>query len=249
MAAADIAEQQHIRTSSMSDVSFQRLPRAVQQSQSNSSSSLSNSSNQSRIGTVWHVHRHEHSVRNSNFADSIISRPSNGRQSNSKGRQVQSSSQPSIPIRQRTTTISYSSKEVQAEAGSGSSAADQQGKHHQEQASSASADVDFTLIDRLNSHAAASSSGRQHNTNCSIASSFASTSNNSFSSATLGSTEASSAAADAITATDWLYMQQGPAANFRDPRFEMAISRWIKEAPDWFKVRTVSIRFVCSCVL
>eukprot|EP00879_Flechtneria_rotunda_P029021 GHRR01031276.1.p1 GENE.GHRR01031276.1~~GHRR01031276.1.p1 ORF type:complete len:634 (+),score=214.94 GHRR01031276.1:459-2360(+) len=40
-----------------------------------------------------------------------------------------------------------------------------------------------------------------------------------------------------------LQMQRGPATNFKDSRFEMALSRWIKEAPDWFKVRTVFERF------
>eukprot|EP00878_Enallax_costatus_P006740 GHUV01007066.1.p1 GENE.GHUV01007066.1~~GHUV01007066.1.p1 ORF type:complete len:895 (+),score=228.55 GHUV01007066.1:350-2686(+) len=60
------------------------------------------------------------------------------------------------------------------------------------------------------------------------------------------SSEASAAvrsAAAAAADADLASLLQGPAANFRDPRFEMAISRWVKEAPDWFKVRTVFERF------
>jgi hypothetical protein len=37
-----------------------------------------------------------------------------------------------------------------------------------------------------------------------------------------------------------LFSSRTPASNFRDASFEQALIRWMKEAPDWFKVRSVS---------
>jgi hypothetical protein len=36
---------------------------------------------------------------------------------------------------------------------------------------------------------------------------------------------------------------RGPGSGFQDPRLESAISRWVLEAPDWFTVRTLYLRW------
>jgi hypothetical protein len=94
--------------------------------------------------------------------------------------------------------------------------------------------ADFSLIEeRVASHAAASTSGRDITP--------LSNSSSSSSQPALSAVQQQDAQNSFSTSADELQlMQQGPAANFRDPRFEQALSRWIKEAPDWFKVRSVS---------
>jgi hypothetical protein len=97
-------------------------------------------------------------------------------------------------------------------------------------------DIDFVLLDRLNSNSCASSSGRQH-------SSFAVTASSS-----TNSMQDSGAAGMQQQQQPQQQQQQAvrvegrrtPAANFRDAGFEQALSRWMKEAPDWFKIRSVS---------
>lgn len=118
--------------------------------------------------------------------------------------------------------------------------------------------VDYDLLDRQLSHGFASSSGRsgstatRSTTSSTTSSDWLSVPSISNGSSIQGdnalegqshlreSSGTTAAAAAAVVDGDMAYLQQGPAANFRDPRFEMAISRWVKEAPDWFKVRTVS---------
>jgi len=109
-------------------------------------------------------------------------------------------------------------------------------------------EVDFVLLDRLGSNAAASSSGRD--------------SSSSGSSAQIeqmrpaGSPYGSSSSSGYAPASDQQLLldgvellglsQRSAAANFRDERFEQAIGRWMKEAPDWFKIRSVSARGGCG---
>jgi hypothetical protein len=95
--------------------------------------------------------------------------------------------------------------------------------------------ADFSLIqERVASHAAASTSGRDSPP----ASNSSSSSQPALS--VVQQQDLQNAFDAGLSADELLLMQQGPAANFRDPRFEQALSRWIKEAPDWFKVRSVS---------
>ncbi|KAF8066331.1 TBC2 [Scenedesmus sp. PABB004] len=89
--------------------------------------------------------------------------------------------------------------------------------------------AEFTLLEeRAASHAAASSSGRPQGGGGSDAA---------------GAGEGALAWPEGVDADALLWVQRGPAANFRDPGFERALSRWIKEAPDWFKVRSVFERY------
>jgi hypothetical protein len=78
-------------------------------------------------------------------------------------------------------------------------------------------EVTFELLDRRRSHAAASTSWRQQSSS--------------------GLQQRRQRRHDEVLDG---HNSRAPGSNFRDPHFEQALSRWMKEAPDWFKVRSVS---------